>query len=122
MGHAGRGAGGECGTLSSKHHEEFVARQENFKLPDHVDGPLFRTVHCPLVGVGWDRFIHASAPVTLCATAQPVELCRLIQDEIPADHKGPELLTQWGLGGRPAPLASLFHRIPTRFPLNLRAF
>ena len=61
--------------------------------------------------------------MTLCATAQPVELCRLIEEEIPADHKGPELLTQWGLGGRPAPLASRFHYwIPTRFPLNLRAF
>ena len=31
------------------------------------------------------------------------------------------MLTQGGQGGRPAPLASRFHRISTRFPLNLHA-
>ena len=31
------------------------------------------------------------------------------------------MLTQGGQGGRPAPLALRFHRIPTHFPLNLRA-
>jgi 3-carboxy-cis,cis-muconate cycloisomerase len=31
------------------------------------------------------------------------------------------MLTQGGQGGRPAPLASRFHRIPTHFPLNIHA-
>ena len=31
----------------------------------------------------------------------------------------PGMLTQGGEGGRPAPLASRFHRVPTHFILNL---
>jgi hypothetical protein len=31
------------------------------------------------------------------------------------------MLTQWGQGGRPAPLAARFYRILTRFPLALLA-
>jgi hypothetical protein len=38
----------------------------------------------------------------------------------PSDRAMPGMLTQGGLGGRPAPLASRLHSIiPTHFPLNL---
>ena len=43
-------------------------------------------------------------------------------DACTAERCGSRMLTQGGQGGRPAPLASRLHRIPTHFLLNLHGF
>ena len=45
----------------------------------------------------------------------------MVKDAEGNEH-GTRMLTQGGQGGRPAPLALQFHRIPTHFLLNLHGF
>ena len=92
----------------------------------------FRAGHGPQCGaLAWSDALAAEAKASaeMLATAglavgQPSAAGQPDGENVvvlPGDPSLAGLLTQGGQGGRPAPLASRFHRIPTRFPLNLHA-